>query len=120
MLPSCNTKSPSREPFPYETGIRFADYLFSEPVPLASLAAAHTTLIYVVLTPDATWGPRQFQPLFFGECKHSRGLIDVRPDQYLLWLRAAAGRPLYIATLSTPWLHPAELTRITRELVHTY
>jgi hypothetical protein len=78
------------------------------------------TGIYAVLVPDPTWGPRQFQPLFFGvfSSQHPRQLST---EEYTACLRVAAGKCLYIATYNMPPVYdPSESHRIQRELVHVY
>ena len=102
-------------------GIRFADYLFAEPVPLDSfLVPPQMMAIYAVLVPDPTWGPRQFQPIFFGIIS-SQHQWQLSPEEYRSCLRVAGGKGLYVATCNLPpQFQPSESHRIQRELIHVY
>src|SRR5262245_10537867 len=95
-------------------GIRFADLLFSEPLPLETCQLPHGHGLFAVLMPDDTWAPRQYQPLFFGEYGNLQDAptAAVRRDHYLRWLRTAAGRQLYIAICSAPSGLCSELRKI--------
>jgi len=105
----------------FYAGIRFADYVFSEPVPLAICVTTPQSMgVYAVLVPDATWGPRHFQPIFFGVFNGQRQ-SQLTPDDYTRCLRAAAGKQLYVTAYNMPLLgDPSELHRVQRELVHIY
>src|SRR5439155_560607 len=105
----------------FYAGIRFADYVFSEPVPLAICVTTPQSMgVYAVLVPDATWGPRHFQPIFFGVFNGQRQ-SQLTPDDYRRCLRAAAGKQLYVAAYHIPLLgDPSESHRVQRELVHIY
>jgi len=75
--------------------------------------------IYAVLVPDPTWGPRQFQPIFFGVFNTQRP-YQLSTDEYSCCLRVAAGKALYIATYNLAAHDPSESHRIQRELIHAY
>ena len=101
------------------SGIRFGDYVFSEPIPLDRLfLPPHSTGVYAILIPDATWGPRDFQPLFFGEFAHGRYAITAA--ELSLSYRAAAGKNLYIAVLAIPEAHAGELASLKSKFIHDY
>jgi hypothetical protein len=101
-------------------GIRFADYVFSEPVPLTQFSSIQQLAgIYVVLVPDPTWGPWHLQPLLFGEFGGPRQ-EPVNQEQQACCLRAAAGRTLYIAVYTLPLQHTSELSRMKQELIEHY
>jgi hypothetical protein len=51
----------------FPAGIRFKDYIFSEPVPLAGWHAPDYAGIAVVLARNPHWGPKPLQPLSFGD-----------------------------------------------------
>jgi len=100
-------------------GIRFANYVFSEPVPLTEFSVMPSLAgIYAVLVPDPTWGPWHLQPLFFGEFGAS-GQEHI-PQQQACCLRAAAGRRLFVAAYMLPLQHAAELSRMKQELIEHY
>jgi hypothetical protein len=48
-------------------GVRFNDSLFSEPAPVGMWRPTGCGGILAILTPNSQWGPRPFQPLYFGE-----------------------------------------------------
>ena len=102
-------------------GIRFADYVFAEPVPLGPCwISLQMTGIYAILVPDPSWGPRQFQPIFFGVCNGQRP-CPLSVDEYNACVRAASGKVLYIAMYNLPPLHdPSESNRIQWELIQVY
>ena len=103
------------------SGIRFVDYVFGEPLPFSICSVPpHMTGIYVVLVPDPTWRPRQFQPIFFGVFDGHRQ-CQLSAVEYTACLRIAAGKGLYVATYNLPPLcGPAESDRIRRELIQVY
>jgi hypothetical protein len=101
-------------------GIRFADCVFSEPVPIGRQGVpVHSAGIYVILIHDPTWGPRQFQPVFFSEFGPSHH-SSVGPADVMGWHRVAAGRGLYVAVHSVAPAEAHELPVLTRELVASY
>ena len=101
-------------------GIRFADYIFSEPVPLTQSSSIPRVVgIYVVLVPDPTWGPWHLQPLLFGEFGGPRQ-ESLNQEQQACCLRAAAGRTLYFAVYTLPLQHASELSRMKHELIEHY
>jgi hypothetical protein len=48
-------------------GVRFNDSLFTEPAPLGIWRPTGCAGILAILAPNSQWGPRPFQPLYFGE-----------------------------------------------------
>src|SRR5690348_15846934 len=70
-------------------GIRFKDYLFTEPVQLNGWRAPDCNGIVVLLARNPEWGPKPLEPLYFGEVSsvpaHARRddlLIAVLPLPY--------------------------------------
>src|SRR5437867_13404479 len=102
----------------FYAGIRFADYVFSEPVPLAICVTMPQSMgVYAVLVPDATWGPRHFQPIFFGVLNGQRQ-SQLTPDDYRRCLGATAGEHLYVAEHNIHLLDdPSEWQRVPGRLV---
>jgi hypothetical protein len=97
-------------------GIRFNDFVFSEPVPLSNLAVPKCAGLFVVLVKDGNWGPRQFQPLCFGEFGNNfRGLIATDANR----LPANTG-PLFIAVLPMPYSSSAQRCEARNQLVWAY
>src|SRR5678815_1284438 len=73
-------------------GIRFADYVFTHPVPLGRFALPlQSAGLYVILMPDPNWGPWRFQPLYFGEFGFQRR-ADLSAAQQTCCLKVAGGR----------------------------
>jgi hypothetical protein len=102
------------------SGIRFADYLFTNPTPIERCTfPARVTGIFVVLVPDPTWGPWHLQPLYFGQFRLN-GESEMSVTEQILCLRVAAGKPLYVASFSLPIEQTFELSRIMRDLIDRY
>jgi hypothetical protein len=101
-------------------GIRFADCFFSEPVPFGRLALPiSSTGVYVILVPDPTWGPRQFQPVFFGEFGVSHD-SSIEAMELMACHRVAAGRGLYVAVCTAFRDQSQDLARLKRDLILSY
>src|SRR5215831_1451534 len=101
-------------------GIRFADYVFSDPAPLDRFSLPFRSAgLYVVLMPDSSWGPWQFQPLFFGEfgpeCE-----VRMSHAQQTCCLKVAAGRNLYFALYAFPHQQGWTTSEIQKELIARY
>ena len=102
------------------SGIRFADYIFTDPTPIHRCTfPARSIGIFVVLVPDPTWGPWHLQPLYVGQFGPD-GESEMTVMEQILCLRAAAGKPLYVASYALPMEHAFELSRIKRELLDRY
>ena len=101
-------------------GIRFADYVFCTPVPLAQFAfPPNYSGVFALLVPDPTWGPWRLQPVYFGDFKADRE-SDMSAAEQIACLRIAGGRPLYVSAYILPMQHTSELTRMKRELINRY
>jgi len=97
-------------------GIRFNDCMFSEPVPLVNLAAPKCAGLFVVLVRDASWAPRPFQPLCFGEFGNNvRGPLAT--DSVRVTAHAA---PIFIAVLPMPYSSSAQRCELRNQLVWAY
>ena len=101
-------------------GIRFADYLFSHPVPLGRFALPlRSAGLYVILMPDPTWGPWHFQPLYFGEFGFQRQ-ADISAAQQTCCLKVAGGRSLYVALHEMPHQPGWQISQIKKQLIESY
>src|SRR5262245_9522498 len=101
-------------------GIRFADYVFSDPAPLARFSVPPCSVgLYVILMPDTSWGPWHLQPLFFGEFGPERE-VQMNQTQQTCCLQVAAGRSLYFALYAVPHQHRWAISEIQRELMVRY
>ena len=97
-------------------GIRFNDCMFSEPVPLSHLAAPKCAGLFAVLAHDASWAPRPFQPLCFGEFgNNARGPLAADSIR----LPGNAG-PLFIAVLPMPFSTIAQRSELRNQLAWAY
>ena len=101
-------------------GIRFADYVFSDPAPLGRFSLPqHAAGLYVLLLPDPGWGPWHFQPLFFGEFGSQRE-ASMSQAQQTCCLKVAAGRSLYFAVYAIPDQHGWATSEIKKQLIGRY
>src|SRR6185295_13586973 len=93
---------------------------FSHPVPLGSLGLPlRSAGVYVILMPDPTWGPWQFQPLYFGEFGFQRQ-AHMSAAQQMYCLKAAGGRSLYFAVHALAQQHEWQILQIKKELIERY
>src|SRR5215471_21557000 len=101
-------------------GIRFADYVFSYPVPLDRFSLPPRSAgLYVLLMADPTWGPWQFQPLYFGDFG-MYGEVHMSAAQQTCCLKVAAGRRLYVALYALPQQQGWAISQIKKELIEWY
>ena len=101
-------------------GIRFADYIFSNPASLDRFSLPpHSVGLYVILMPDSSWGPWHLQPLFFGEFGPDRQ-VHMSQAQQICCLKVAAGRSLYFALYAVPDQSGWAISEIKKELVVRY
>jgi hypothetical protein len=102
-------------------GIRFNDYLFTDPVPLSGFRSPKFPGLLAILTRNPQWGPKPLQALYFGElgsipatARHDDLLVAVLPMPYSnATQRRALCRELISAYSPMP---TAELTRKVEEL----
>ena len=101
-------------------GIRFGDYMFSDPADLRRFSVPPRSAgLYVILMPDPSWGPWHLQPLFFGEFGAQRP-AHMSQAQQVCCLRVAAGRSLYAAVYAIPQQDGWEVLQIKKELIERY
>jgi hypothetical protein len=96
-------------------GIRFNDFLFSEPVPLRNWTPPKFAGLCVLLVRDTNWAPRQFQPLCFGEFGN-----NLRIQWATDALRLPAFESLLVAVLPLPFSSSSQRYDIRNELVWAY
>jgi len=96
-------------------GIRFNDFLFSEPVPLSAWTPPKFAGLFVVLAGDNNWAPRPFQPLYFGEFGNN-GLCPAAVGSS----RVAVPEALFISILPLPFSSSAQRLDARNELVWAY
>lgn len=100
-------------------GIRFGDVIFGEPTLMDGGMYPASGGIYVLLTPDPTWTPRPFQPLYFGEFGIA-GELQISPEKQLRCLRVAAGRNLFIAAHAMPLRQGSHFGSLKTDLIRQY
>jgi len=90
-------------------GLRFNDFLFTEPVLLRCWMPPTHAGILAVLVRDPRWAPKPFQPLYFGEF----GNDAHRPAM-------ALGDNLFISVLPMPFSTAAQRRAVRNELIASY
>jgi hypothetical protein len=114
------------------SGIRFNDYLFTEPRHLGDWVPPKYAGVFAILTLDPNWAPKPFQPLCFGEfgnnsrlAETTRGgnlFVSVLPMPFSTTDQRSAARNQLIWAYSPLWQAkeapsaPAELARKLEEL----
>jgi len=104
--------------FALAPGIRFNDYLFTEPIPLKGWDPPPFAGLYVLLERDANWAPKPFQPLYFGEFGNATPPVEFfRPCAEL----AKGSRDhSFIALLPMPFSTTSQRWAVCYELVRAY
>lgn len=79
---------------PLPTGIKFGDYLFSEPSILPSSAGLADILssqsgLYAILVQDSGCSPRPFRVIYFGESDNVNTRATESHENYTAWKREA-------------------------------
>jgi len=93
-------------------GIRFTDYVFSEPRRLVEWTPAKFAGICVILGRNPNWGPRQFQSLCFWE-------FDANTDLGRL-ARMPHAEILFFSVLALPYSTSAQRIELRNHLVWAY
>jgi hypothetical protein len=97
-------------------GIRFNDFIFSEPVPWNSWTPPKFAGLFVLLVADTSWAPRPFQPLYFGEFgNNARNPLAVGSNR----LPAGAGS-LFLSVLPLPFSSSAQRSEARNQLIWAY
>jgi hypothetical protein len=92
------------------SGIRFNDYLFTEPRNLAEWVPPKYAGLFAILTLDQNWAPKPFQPLCFGEFgNNSRMAETVRGTGHL-----------FIAVLPMPFSTTDQRSAARDQLIWAY
>jgi hypothetical protein len=78
--------------------IKFKDFWFSGPFPFATAPKHSWSGIYAVCAYDATWGPRPYRIIYFGESGNMAERVTPSHENFPAWVRAAGTRfNLYVA-----------------------
>jgi hypothetical protein len=106
------------EPFAPK-GIRFNDYVFSEPTPLTAWTPPHFAGLLVVQLQDEEWAPRRFQPVYFCEFGNNAHQ-PLAYGEYSRLMNFAGSRPLYVSVLPMPFTTTAQRCSLRDELIWAY
>jgi len=105
--------------YPLAPGIRFNDFLFTEPVSLDVWTPPQFAGVYVLLKSDGNWAPKAFQPLFFGEFGNGTPSGSFFRDCYAV-VKSAGERTLFVAVLPMPFSTTSQRWATCQELVRAY
>jgi len=96
-------------------GIRFNDYLFTDPVPFLNFRPPGLAGVAVVMARNPQWSPKPLQPLFFSEFGNNaaNGALPQLPAQ-------AGSQDLYISVLAMPYSTASQRRAACKELIVAY
>jgi hypothetical protein len=97
-------------------GIRFNDYLFSEPVCLSGWRSPGCPGVVAILARSSQWAPKPLQPLYFGEFgNNAAGTLAMPriPDNTRL-------EDMMVSVLPMPFSTMAQRRAICKELIAAY
>ena len=98
------------------TGIRFNDYVFADPVPVANWRPPACAGIAVILARNVQWAPKPLQPLFFSEFGNNAG-NEASAANF-------AGKKrtddLFVSALPMPFSTAAQRRAVCKELMAAY
>jgi hypothetical protein len=100
-------------------GIRFNDFVFTEPTPLAEWTQPRYAGVFAILTRDPNWAPKPFQPLCFGEFGNN-GHENLLPHDAGPLLNTVRVNALFVAVLPMPFSTTAERTAARDQLIWAY
>jgi hypothetical protein len=106
-------------PYPVASGIRFNDYLFTEPVRADTWVPPKFAGVFVILATDPNWAPRPFVALHFGEFGNNATRLHL-PVVQTKWLSHAATQGLFVCVLAMPFSTTAQRWAVRNELVSEY
>jgi hypothetical protein len=97
-------------------GIRFNDYVFSEPRRLVECALPKCPGVLVILTADLRWSPKPFQPLYFKEFDNNSRETLLDPVRFTRTPHA----DLFVSVLPLPFSSAAQRSEVRSQLVWAY
>ncbi|HUB77394.1 MAG TPA: hypothetical protein VMB03_01290 [Bryobacteraceae bacterium] len=96
-------------------GIRFNDYLFTDPAPFLNFRPPGCAGIAVVMVRNSQWSPKPLQPLFFTEFGNNAG------GGALARLPGETGScDLYVSVLAMPYSTASQRRTACKELIAAY
>ncbi len=99
-------------PYLVVAGIRFNDYVFSEPRPLAEWTPPKCAGICAILARDPNWAPKAFQALCFWEFGNNSDLLRLA--------RMPHTETLFVSALPMPFSTSVERAEVRNQLVLAY
>ena len=93
-------------------GIRFNEYLFSEPTRLVEWVPPKCAGICAILARDPNWAPKPLQPLCFWEFGNNSDLRRLA--------RVANAQALFVSALAMPFSTSAQRSEVRNQLVWAY
>jgi len=99
-------------PYLVAAGIRFNDYVFSEPKHIVEWAPPKCGGVCVILARDAAWAPKPFQPLCFVEFGNNS---DLRRMSRMPNIDA-----LFVSAIAMPFSTSAQRSEVRNQLAWAY
>jgi hypothetical protein len=93
-------------------GIRFNDYVFSEPRRLVEWPLPKWAGVLAILATDANWAPKPLQPLCFMEFGNNADLRRL--------MRMPNAEALFVSALALPYSTSAQRAEVRNQLVSAY
>jgi hypothetical protein len=106
-------------PYPVASGIRFNDYLFSEPARLDGWVPPKFAGVFAILAADLNWAPRPFVPLYFGEFGNNAPRIHL-PNAHPRLTLPAGAQVLFVCVLAMPFSTTTQRWAVRNQLVWAY
>src|SRR6266498_2551184 len=101
------------------SGIRFNDYIFSQPIGITACTPPGCGGVYAVLVTDPNWAPKPFQPVFFGQLGNNAPRHSILQECAALG-PVAASQGVFVAVLPMPFSTSAQRNAVQRELIQAY
>jgi len=98
-------------------GIRFDDYVFAEAQHISQWALAQCAGLFVILVRNASWAPKPFEPLYFGEFGNNSQAPLLEVFRMANW---AAAPDLFVATLLVPFSTTVQRQALRDVLIRAY
>lgn len=105
--------------YPVVSGIRFNDYLFTQPTCLDGWVPPQFAGVFAVLAADPNWAPKPFMPLYFGEFGNNAPRVHL-PRAHPRLTRPVGPHALYVCVLAMPFSTTAQRWAVRNELVSAY
>jgi hypothetical protein len=102
-------------------GIRFNNRVFTEPMPFSLARPPVSSGVYAILAPDASFRPRPFRVIYFGESHNFSHCITGSHERFSDWtLQADGAANLYVAFCPTPLLRELQRRWVENDLIVRY